>query len=117
MGHKFRQESELKQNEVIDMNNRLIVLQAKISESAPLQEADHKEFAALCNNPVMHKLLRTFGEVSENITVQLLGVDFSSPNGALQATALQAKARAYMSVVEDILSFATTETEGEAHND
>lgn len=99
------------------MNNRLVTLQAKISASGPLQDEDREEFAALCNNPVMHKLLRTFGEISEDIAAQLLGVDFSSPSGALQATALQAKARAYMSVVDEILSFATTEVKGESNND
>jgi len=95
------------------MNNRKEILRQKIGAAGYPKDEDHKELAALLENPAMQRALFQILKGSDDAMVNLINADFTHEEGVKKAIRLQARAHVYALVVDELLDLATTEPQPE----
>jgi hypothetical protein len=93
------------------MNNRKELLLDHVKSAGFPTDADRKELALLLENPALQRILFGLLTVSDDAVTALTNSDFTTDSGIKAAILLQAKARCYDAIVEDLIEFATTEVE------
>lgn len=96
------------------MNNRKEKLLADIRIAGMPTDADRKELESVLRNPVTQRALFAILAGSDAAIGAMVNQDFTTPQGVQVALKLQARAHCYSQIVDELLDFATTETQPEA---
>lgn len=95
------------------MNNRHELMLDKIKTAGPTLESDRAELYKMLESHALQRVLFNILVGSDDAVTALTNADFTSEVGVKAAILLQAKARCYSAVVEDLLEFACTEPQPE----